>query len=156
MSAIVTDQFRILNAGNFVESVENTSNSYYITVGLPNPSITGYGRTSDWNTSPPAPLDNQTNNAHAGDVVLFGKKISSANVKRIVRRIDWVAGSRYEMYRDDYSIKSPSPLTNASRLFDANYYVMNSDFRVYICIENGSNGTSPKGNISQDEPTFTD
>ena len=156
MSAIVTDQFRILNAGNFVESVENTSNSYYITVGLPNPSITGYGRTSDWNTSPPAPLDNQTNNAHAGDVVLFGKKISSANVKRIVRRIDWVAGSRYEMYRDDYSIASPSPLTNAARLFDANYYIMNSDFRVYICIENGSNGTNPKGNVSQDEPTFTD
>ena len=156
MSAIVTDQFRILNAGNFVESVENTSNSYYITVGLPNPTIAGYGRTSDWNTSPPAPLDNQSNNAHAGDVVLFGKKITSANVRRIVRRIDWVAGSRYEIYRDDYSILSPSPLTNASRLYDANYYVLNSDFRVYICIENGSSGTNLKGNVSQDEPTFTD
>ena len=45
MSAIVTDQFRILNASNFVESVENSSNSYYITVGLPNPTIVGYGRT---------------------------------------------------------------------------------------------------------------
>jgi len=75
---------------------------------------------------------------------------------RIVRRIDWVAGSRYEMYRDDYSILNPSPQTNASRLYDANYYVMNSDFRVYICIENGSDGTNPKGNVSQDEPTFTD
>jgi hypothetical protein len=42
------------------------------------------------------------------------------------------------MYRDDYSILNPSPLTNASRLYDANYYVMNSDYRVYICIENGS------------------
>ncbi|GIS09084.1 MAG: hypothetical protein CM15mP113_2140 [Pseudomonadota bacterium] len=30
MPAIVTDQFRILNANNFVESVDNTSNSYYI------------------------------------------------------------------------------------------------------------------------------
>jgi len=156
MSAIVTDQFRILNAGNFVESVENGSNSYYITVGLPNPTIAGYGRTSDWNTLPPAPLDNQSNNYHSGDVLLFGKKISSANVKRIVRRIDWVAGSRYEMYRDDYSITSPSALTNASRLFDANYYIINSDFRVYICIDNGSTGTNPKGNVSQDEPTFTD
>ena len=26
----------------------------------------------------------------------------------------------------------------------------------YICIENGSSGTIPKGNVSQDEPTFTD
>ena len=47
-------------------------------------------------------------------------------------------------------------MSNASRLYDANYYVINSDFRVYICIENGSSGDNPKGNVSQDEPTFTD
>ena len=156
MSAIVTDQFRILNASNFVESVENSSNSYYITVGLPNPTVVGYGRTIAWNTNPPSPIDSISYNSHAGDVVLYGKRITSANVRRLVRRIDWIAGSRYEMYRDDYSILNPAPLTNASRLYDANYYVMNSDYRVYICIENGSSGNSPKGNVSQDEPTFTD
>ena len=156
MPALVTDKFRILNASNFVDSVETSSNSYYITVSLPNPSITGFGRTSTWNTNPPAPIDSISHNSHAGDVVLYGKKISSANIRRIVRRIDWAAGNRYEMYRDDYSILNPSPLTNASRLYDANYYVMNSDYRVYVCIENGSDGTNVKGNISQDEPTFTD
>ena len=41
MSAIVTDQFRILNANNFVESVENTNNSYYVFVGLANPTGSG-------------------------------------------------------------------------------------------------------------------
>ena len=156
MSALVTDQFRILNAGNFVESVENSSNSYYITVGLPNPTIVGYGRSNTWNTNPPAPIDNLAYTKHSGDVVLYGKKVSSSNVRRLVRRIDWVAGNRYEMYRNDYSVLSPSPLTNASRLYDANYYVINSDFRVYICIENGSSGDNIKGNVSQDEPTFTD
>jgi len=156
MSAIVTDQFRILNASNFVDSVESTSNSYYITVGLPNPTIVGYGRTVAWNTNPPSPIDSVAYNNHAGDVVLYGKKITSANVRRLVRRIDWVAGSRYEMYRDDYSITSPAPITNASRLYDANYYVMNEDYRVYICIENGSSGSNPKGNVSQDQPKFTD
>ena len=156
MSAIVTDQFRILNASNFVDSVESTSNSYYITVGLPNPTTVGYGRTVAWNTNPPSPIDSVAYNNHAGDVVLYGKKITSANVRRLVRRIDWVAGSRYEMYRDDYSITSPAPITNASRLYDANYYVMNEDYRVYICIENGSSGSNPKGNVSQDQPKFTD
>ena len=156
MSAIVTDQFRILNASNFVDSVESTSNSYYITVGLPNPTIVGYGRTVAWNTNPPSPIDSVAYNNHAGDVVLYGKKVTSANVRRLVRRIDWVAGSRYEMYRDDYSITSPAPITNASRLYDANYYVMNEDYRVYICIENGSSGSNPKGNVSQDQPKFTD
>jgi len=156
MSAIVTDQFRILNASNFVDSVESASNSYYITVSLSNPTAVGFGRSTTWNTNPPAPVDNFAYNSHAGDVVLYGKKITSANIRRLVRRIDWVSGNRYEMYRDDYSVLNPAPLTNASRLYDANYYVMNSDYRVYICIENGSSGDNTKGNVSQDEPTFTD
>ena len=154
MSAIVTDQFRILNASNFVDSIE--SNSYYITLGLANPVAAGYGRTSDWNTNPPSPTDNLSYAGHTGDTVLFGKKITSANIRRIVRRIDWTAGTKYEIYRDDYSVQNRAPITNAARLYDANYYVMNEDYRVYICIENGSSGTNPKGNVSQDQPTFTD
>ena len=59
MSAIVTDQFRILNANNFVESVENTNNSYYIFIGLSNPkgtnTLVGFGRTTDWDTNTPSP-----------------------------------------------------------------------------------------------------
>jgi hypothetical protein len=156
MSAIVTDQFRILNASNFVDSVESTENSYYVVVGLPNPTAVGFGRSTSWNLNPPAPIDNFSYNKHYSDTILYGKRITSANIRRIIRRIDWVAGNRYEMYRDDYSILNPSPLTNSSRLYGANYYVMNSDYKVYICIENGSSGTSPKGNVSQDEPTFTD
>ena len=154
MSAIVTDQFRILNASNFVDSIE--SNSYYITLGLANPVAAGYGRTSDWNTNPPSPTDNLSYAAHTGDTVLFGKKITSANVRRIVRRIDWSSGTKYEIYRSDYSVSNPAPITNAARLYDANYYVMNEDYRVYICIENGSSGSNPKGNVSQDQPKFTD
>jgi len=156
MSAIVTDQFRILNASNFVDSFDNSSNSYYVTVGLPNPAKVGFGRTTTWNTNPPAPIDSFSNINHNIDTILYGKKISSSNIRRIIRRIDWVVGTRYEMYRDDYSIVNPSPLTNAARLYDANYYVMNENFRVYICIENGSSGTNLKGNTSQDQPTFTD
>ena len=156
MSAIVTDQFRILNASNFVDSVESTENSYYVVVGLPNPTAVGFGRSTSWNLNPPAPIDNFSYNKHYSDTILYGKRITSANIRRIIRRIDWVAGNRYEMYRDDYSILNPSPLTNSSRLYGANYYVMNSDYKVYICIENGSSGTIPKGNVSQDEPTFTD
>lgn len=156
MSAIVTDQFRILNASNFVDSFDNSSNSYYVTVGLPNPAKVGFGRTVTWNQNSPAPIDNFSNLSHNGDTILYGKKISSSNIRRIIRRIDWTVGTKYEMYRDDYSIVNPSPLTNASRLYDANYYVMNEEFRVYICIENGSSGTNLKGNVSRDQPTFTD
>jgi len=160
MSAIITDQFRILNANNFVESVENTNNSYYVFIGLANPTgtntLVGYGRSSDWNSTTPAPTDSFSYRAHTGDTMMYGKKVSSANIRRIIRRVDWVAGNRYEIYRDDYSVENPSPLTKANRLYDANYYVLNSDFKVYVCIDNGSTGANPLGNVSQDEPTFTD
>ena len=160
MSAIVTDQFRILNANNFVESVENTNNSYYVFVGLSNPtgagSLVGYGRSANWNSDTPSPIDSFSYRSHTSDTMMFGKKVSSANIRRIIRRVDWVAGNRYEIYRDDYSAQNQSPLTAANRLYDANYYVLNSDFKVYICIDNGSTGTNPLGNVSQDEPTFTD
>ena len=97
MSAIVTDQFRILNANNFIESVESDSNSYYVFIGLPNPSLVGYGRSENWNTTTPDPIDNFSSNAHSGDTMMFGRKISSANIRRIIRRIDWTAGTKYEI-----------------------------------------------------------
>ena len=50
----------------------------------------------------------------------------------------------------------PSKPSNAVSLYDANYYVMNSDYRVYICLQNGSNPENPSGRASLDEPTFTD
>ena len=115
MSAIVTDQFRILNANNFVESVEDTNNSYYIFIGLPNPdgtnTLVGFGRTTDWDTNTPAPTDNFAYRKHTTDTMMFGRKISSANIRRVVRRIDWVSGNKYEIYRDDYSAQTPSPNT---------------------------------------------
>lgn len=156
MSAIVTDQFRILNANNFVESVENSNNSYYVFLSLPNPTQVGFGRSETWNTNTPTPIDNFNYQNHVYDTMLFGKKITPGNIRRVIRRIDWSQGTRYEMYRHDYSVLSPSPLTQSSRLYDANYYVMNSDFKVYICIDNGSSQTNLVGNASQDEPKFTD
>jgi hypothetical protein len=60
------------------------------------------------------------------------------------------------MYRHDYNIQNPTPNSNSSRLYDSNYYVINRDFRVYICIDNGSSVITPRGTKSQDEPTFTD
>jgi hypothetical protein len=156
MSAIVTDQFRILNASNFVNSISDSSNSYYVFFGLPNPTQVGFGRTASWNTNVPSPVDNFTYENHISDTSLFGQRITVENVRRVIRRIDWVQGTRYEMYRQDYSLNNPSPLTSSSRLYDTNYYVLNSNYSVYICISNGSSGTNPLGNTSQDEPTFTD
>ena len=156
MAAIVTDQFRILNAGNFVDSVTDTSNSYFVFVGLSNPKASGYGKDSAWDTSTPSPVDNFDYHGFVGDNMSFGKKITSGNVRRLARKVTWARGTKYEMYRHDYSLTNLSPITGSSRLYDANYYVVNSDFKVYICINNGASGISTTGNASLNEPSFTD
>ena len=158
MAAIVTDQFRILNANNFVETVDNSANSYYVVVGLTNPTSpsVGFGRSTTWNTNTPSPEDSFNYINHTGDTQIFGKKVTSDNIRRLITRRNWTQGTRYEMYRHDYSIGNPSPVTSSSRLYDSSYYVMNKNFDVYVCIDNGSSGISTTGNASQDEPLFTD
>jgi hypothetical protein len=156
MASVVTDQFRILNASNFVDSVVSSSNSYYVFLGLDNPSISAFGRDTTWDTNVPNPIDNLQYSAHYRDTSLFGKKITSTNIRRLIRKVTWSSNTSYDMYRHDYSISNPAPNSNLSRLYDSNYYVINNDYRVYICIDNGASGTSLKGNKSQDQPTFTD
>ena len=157
MAAIVTDQFRLLNAENFVDSVSDPNNSYYVFLSLVNPSANvGFGRSTTWDTNTPAPIDNKNYLSHVKDTMIFGKRITKNDIRRLVRRVDWKQGTVYEMYRHDYGLDNPSPQTNSSRLYDANYYVINNDFRVYVCIDNGSSEANPTGNFSQDEPTFVD
>ena len=156
MAAIVTDQFRILNASNFIDSVTGGNDSYYVFLGLDNPAQVGFGRTTNWDTNIPNPTDNFEYSSHYRDTSLFGKKITSSNIRRLIRKVTWTSNTSYEMYRHDYSIQNPAPNSNSSRLYDSNYYVINSDFKVYICIDNGSSAANLKGNKSQDEPTFTD
>ena len=156
MSAIVTDQFRILNANNFIDSIKDTANSYYVFLSLPNPSAVGFGRSTTWDSNTPNPLDNINQLNHIKNTIIFGKKITTSDVRRLIRRVNWTQGTIYEMYRHDYSVYTPSPQTNSSRLYDANYYVINSDYRVYLCVDNGSSVSKPGGNFSQDEPTFVD
>ena len=158
MAAIVTDQFRILNANNFIETVENSANSYYIFLGLTDPGSGKYGRKADnntWNSDTPIPEDSINDLNHVSDTMIFGKRVTSDNIRRLVPRRDWAAGTRYNMYRHDYNSNNPAPVSDAQRLYDARYFVMNKDFNVYVCIDNGSSGINTNGNASQDEPTFT-
>jgi hypothetical protein len=156
MAAIVTDQFRLSNADNFVTSVENSSNSYYVFTSLPNPTSVGFGRSSNWNSNIPNPIDDTDYMNSYHDTMMFGQVVNSSNIRRLIRKVTWSSGTKYEMYRHDYSILNPSPITNSYRLYDANYYVISSNYNVYICIDNGSSGINTTGNTSQDEPTFTD
>lgn len=156
MSAIISDKFRITNAKTFVESVLSSENSIYTFIAQPdstNPKI-GIGR-ADWNFGP-APLDTINQENRIKETIIALKKITPADIRRAVRKNIWQSGQIYEMYRHDYSIYNLSPVTNSSSLYESNYYVINQNYRVYICLNNGSNSDNPLGRQSLDEPDFVD
>ena len=152
MAAIITDQIRILNAKNFVAGVSSSSNSYYSFIGLPNP--TDY--QSDWNTTPPSPKDNFSEENDYWDTMIALKKINSADVRQVITKRAWSSGTTYDMYRGDYSRSNTAPVSGATNLYSATYYVVNTDYRVYVCLQNGTDPDNPNGRPSLDEPTFTD
>ena len=152
MAAIITDQIRILNAKNFVAGITNESNSYYSFIGLPNPS----DYSSTWDDSPPSPKDNFDEENDYWDTMIALKRINTGDVRQVVPRRVWSSGTTYDMYRHDYSRSNTAVVSGSTNLYNSNFYVLNSDYRVYICLQNGTNPENGSGRPSLDEPTFVD
>jgi hypothetical protein len=152
MAAIITDQIRILNAKNFVAGVASSSNSYYSFVGLPNPTEI----QTTWDTNPPSPKDSFDEENNYWDTMIALKKINASDVRQVVQKRIWASGTTYDMYRHDYSRANTASVSGATNLYSSFYYVLNSDYRVYICLQNGTTPENPNGKASLDEPTFTD
>lgn len=150
MPAIITDNLKIRTCTNFINDVGN--GNYYTFIGLSNYS----DYFSDWNSNTPDPVDNLSYLNEYKNTILGVKKITSSDVIRVMPKIQWTSGLKYDMYRHDYSRYNLTPITRSTRLYDSRYYVMNSDYRVYVCINNGaapSNGNL--GVISINEPVHT-
>jgi hypothetical protein len=152
MAAIITDQIRILNAKNFVAGVGSPNNSYYSFIGLPNPTDI----QSDWDTNPPAPRDSFDEENSYWDTMIALKKINASDIRQVVQKRFWSSGTTFDMYRHDYSRSNIARVSGATNLYSANYYIINSDYRVYICLQNGTDPDNLNGRPSLDEPRFTD
>jgi hypothetical protein len=151
MPAIVTDKLRLNNCSNFINDVK--TGNYYIFLGLPNPDSLDL----NWDSSPPTPIDSDFYLNSYKDTILGVKKITSSDIIRVIPRVPWQTARRYDMYRHDYSVYNTSPVTAATRLYDARYYVINSEFRVYICLNNGiAPSNNNLGVVSTQEPLHTD
>ena len=167
MPAIITDQYRILNAETFVDSFVGIgttgNNNYYTFLAHPKPENTqvkNYG-FADWGSPVPAPVDSFAQENFYHDSMLFLKKVTSDDVRRVIPRINWQTGTIYDMYRNNYSGKNDyidenlTPQTKSTSLYASNYYVVTSEFRVYLCINNGVNPDNKDGQKSTTEPTHT-
>ena len=152
MAAIITDQIRILNAKNFVAGVSSSTNSYYSFIGLPNPTDI----QSDWDTNPPSPRDSFDEENNYWDTMIALKKINASDIRQVVQKRFWSTGTTFDMYRHDYSRSNTAKVSGATNLYSASYYILNSDYKVYICLQNGTDPDNLNGRPSLDEPLFTD
>jgi hypothetical protein len=157
MPAIISDQFRILNTETFVKSLVSvgyTSNNYYVFIGQPNSTNTlAGGSPSNW---PTPPLDGFNEENLIKQTIVSLKKVTSADVSRVVPKLQWTPGTIYDMYRNNYTIYNLTNVTSKPRLYDSNYFVINENLQVYICLNNGSDPDNLNGKPSFDEPTFVD
>jgi hypothetical protein len=116
---------------NFINSVSNNSISYYV----------GFGKNSAWDDDQNPPNANNSLESYHYNVqreLLFGKRVVQNDTAYIIRRIVWASGTVYDQY--DHT---------DSKLFYKNYYVINSDNRVYKCLFNNYGAPStvmPKEN----------
>jgi hypothetical protein len=83
------------------------------------------------------------------DDLLAVKKITTANVAFVIPRNNWTTGTIYDIYRHDYGEFQTGSTTakvvstgNKTTLFDSLFYVLNSNFNVYKCLDNNNGAQS--------------
>lgn len=183
MPSLVTDNFRVFAAQQFIESLDepytgatkdadssSSAQAYRSKIYL------FIGRSYNWNDAngaikekygllpsvndqtPPNPVDNLDELNEIYDDMIAIKRIERSDVSEVIRKRTWQSGIVYDMYRHDYGPSNPSKASLQPKLYDSNFYVMTDDFRVYKCIYNGQTpdgGAYPNGKPSTVKPTAT-
>ena len=166
MSALLTDQFRIYSASKFIQSLEGPDpqatdlvagsdrDRLYVFIGRPQPW--------DNENNPPQAIDSFEQYTDLYDDMISLKRVLSNDTIQVIRRIDWTPpekttgglGYIYDMYRHDYS-PTKTAASGSTRLYESDFYVVNSTYQVYKCIYNGTSPSDPNGKPSTIEPTGT-
>ena len=135
MTAIVTNQFRILNAENFKADVENAATSVY--VGIGKSDVWSYTTSDTTDTTPFVPHDTINDIGEAHQNLIGLKLIGSSDISHVIPRYTWTSNNSY--YAWD---------SNDETIYDKAFYVITSEFKVYKCIKAG-------GSVSLIQPTQT-
>jgi len=158
MPAIITNKFRRHNAEKFSTALTSASNVFYLGIGRPQAYATSTRpdtRTENEGTdvSPLSPVDSVQEEFYSFDDLIAAKKLGTSDISFVIPRRNWTSGTTYDYYRHDYGNRITGTTTvqsadsGATSLWDATFYVLNSENRVYKCLDN--NG----GSASTTEPT---
>ncbi|QBP06142.1 baseplate wedge subunit [Synechococcus phage S-B68] len=145
MATVNTNHLRVRNAKNLVGTLGTNS---YVFVGKPTAWIAG-------DEVPPTPTNSVSEYYDVHSQMLSMKLLTASDVYHAINRSLWVSGTVYDMYRHDYSI-TRTAYSGAANLHNANYYTVNQNNNVYVCLSNAGNGQSTvePQNLG-DEPFYT-
>lgn len=120
MSSIVTNEFRVQNAQNFINDVKLYN--YYITIG----------KIDDWEKHQSLiPASTRNTLLYCWDSMIGGKQILDSRISLVIPRIEWTLGTTYAMYDD-----------TSSDLDTSSFYVVTDEANVYKCLYNNNNQPS--------------
>jgi hypothetical protein len=167
MPSIISDNFRVFVAEQFIESLEEPYDSNNIPVDDGTEAAQRYrskiylfvGRSQNWDLEkysgrtdvnefgPPDPYDSFDEMNEIYDDMIAVKRVTRSDVSQVIRRRNWTSGTIYDMYKNDYTPEKLS-VNGKSSLYNSNFYVMNDSYQVYKCIYNGQSPTYPNGRPS--------
>ena len=135
MTAIITSRTKVFDAQQFRSSFVSGPDTHYLFVG----------KTLTWSndTVPDLPVDSLALDLQSRRDMLGLKRIQSTDTSLGIVNRTWSSGSFYDMYRHDYDGTvagvniSTGVATLPASLFDANFYVITSDFNIFKCLYNG-------------------
>lgn len=145
MSRLIVSNFRTHAAAQFLESVSETANSiYYIGAHKSTPFSN--------DSNPPDPVNSiVATHYNLYDDLIFGKHITPADIKHMIRNVAWTAGTVYDMYDD-----------TVTNLETKNFFVVSlesTNYHIFKCLSNynGSPSTSQPlfSETSADDEVYT-
>jgi len=156
MPAIITNKFRQHNAEKFLTAITGASNVFYLGIGRPQAFATSTRpdlRTENEGTdaTPLTPVDSIQEEFYTFDDLIAAKKVGAStttDISYVIPRRNWTSGTVYDYYRHDYGNRITGTTTvqtadsGATTLWDSTFYVLNSENRVYKCLDNNGGATS--------------
>lgn len=122
MPAIITEDIRIHNSRQFIESLDETANTVVYTF---------IGQPSFQNAN--VAIDTVELYNEVWDNMIALRRIEPNEASHVIPRNDWSSGTVYDAFRDDI------PLPD---MFDADFVVMNDSFEVFKCLGNANGAAS--------------
>jgi hypothetical protein len=157
MTTVNSNDLRITNAKMLLDSINGPAPDLdahtYMFIGKPLPWSDPTDPTIG-DTNPPVYRNNIQDFNNVNHQMVSLKRIFDTYAYSMIPRHTWSSGVVYDMYRHDYSYKN-SAASGATDLYDAKFYVVNSNFDVYVCLFNGSSPSNRNGVVSTVEPIGT-